>query len=161
MRIHRCLASFPGKVIIMQMSHSRLAIVLSGLAVLVSGNAVRAGEGGLCCSCPPPMKWCSEGAPRIKFKCACPRPVCDPCSLQHYGYYATCWQPWPFQQDWSHCKTPPPGVVTATDSKVLDDFVELMNKKKFSLSPKFKQLVKLKAQIELFRASSAEEQSKE
>ena len=65
----------------------------------------------LCCDCPPPLKWCSEQAPRLKFGCACPRPVCDPCDLQHYGYYATCWQPWPYQPDWSHCQTTPPGAA--------------------------------------------------
>ena len=111
MNAHRCLASFPGKVIIMQKSHARLAIVLSGLALLAAGNTARAGDGGFFCHCPPPLKWCSESAPSIKFKCGCARPVCDPCSLQHYGYYATCWQPWPYPADYSHCQTPPPGAL--------------------------------------------------
>ena len=109
---HRCLASFPGKVKIMHVkSHFGLAIALGGIALFVGGSAVRADGGGIFCHCPPPLKWCSEQAPKIKFKCACPRPVCDPCNLQHYGYYATCWQPWPFPPDYSHCPTPPPGAL--------------------------------------------------
>src|SRR5262249_15074712 len=47
----------------------------------------------------------------LKFKCACPKPVCDPCNLPHYGYFATCWRPWPWPHDWSHCPVPPPGAL--------------------------------------------------
>ncbi len=61
--------------------------------------------------CPPHFKWWVEGPPRICYKCACPRPVCDPCSLEHFGYYQTCWSPWPYPPDWSHCPTPPSGAV--------------------------------------------------
>ncbi len=92
-------------------SRSGLGVLLSGIALIVAGSSAQAGGLGLCCSCPPPLTWCSEQAPCLKFKCACPRPVCDPCDLQHYGYYATCWQPWPFQPDWSHCSTIPPGAA--------------------------------------------------
>ena len=52
-----------------------------------------------------------KGCAVIRFKRACPRPVCDPCHLEHYGYYQTCWAPWPYPPDWSHCPTPPPGAV--------------------------------------------------
>ena len=61
--------------------------------------------------CPPPYIHCAEGPPCIKFKCACPKPVCDPCSLEHYGYYQTCWRPSSFQPDWSHCPVPAPAIV--------------------------------------------------
>jgi len=61
--------------------------------------------------CPPPYFWYTEGPPRLRFKKACPRPVCDPCNLEHYGYYQTCWRPWAYPPDWSHCPVPPPGVV--------------------------------------------------
>lgn len=61
--------------------------------------------------CPPHFKWWSEGPPRICFKCGCPRPVCDPCSLEHFGYYQTCWTPWPYPPDWSHCPTPHSGTM--------------------------------------------------
>jgi hypothetical protein len=61
--------------------------------------------------CPPWVIHYYEGPPRLKFKKACPRPVCDPCYLPHYGYYQTCWAPWPFPPDWSHCSVPPPGAA--------------------------------------------------
>jgi hypothetical protein len=66
-----------------------------------------------CCheKCPPKFVHCQEGPPCIKMKCGCPRPVCDPCHLPHAGYWRTCWQPWPYPPDWSHCCAPPPSVV--------------------------------------------------
>lgn len=66
-----------------------------------------------CCHepCPPCYVHCQEGHPRIRIKCGCPKPVCDPCDLEHFGYYPTCWQPWPYPPDWSHCPVPPPGAV--------------------------------------------------
>jgi hypothetical protein len=47
------------------------------------------------------------------FKKGCPRPVCDPCTLEHAGYYAACWKPWPYPPDWSHCPVPPPSALVA------------------------------------------------
>lgn len=47
-----------------------------------------------------------EGAPKLKFKTGYPRPVCDPNLLPHFGYFQTCWSPWPFPADWGHCPTP-------------------------------------------------------
>ena len=61
---------------------------------------------GGCCNnkhCPPPFVHCMERPPKIKWKCGCPRPVCDPCDLEHFGYYQTCWCPWPFPPDLRHC----------------------------------------------------------
>jgi hypothetical protein len=68
-----------------------------------------------CCheKCPPYYIHCQEGPPKIKIKCGCPKPVCDPCTLPHFGYFRTCWQPWPFPPDWSHCPVPPPAVALA------------------------------------------------
>jgi hypothetical protein len=57
--------------------------------------------------CPPKFWHWEEGPPRLKYKHACPKPVCDPCSLPHAGYYQTCWNPWPWAPDWSHCVLPP------------------------------------------------------
>jgi hypothetical protein len=37
------------------------------------------------------------------YKCICPKPICDPCNLEHFGYYPTCWQPWPYPPDYRHC----------------------------------------------------------
>jgi hypothetical protein len=99
------------------MSRARVAgrlaqAMLAGVVVLALGPAASAGIFGGCCQkCPPPYIHCQEGCPRIRFKCACPRPICGPCELEHNGYYPTCWQPWPYPPDYSHCPTPPPGFM--------------------------------------------------
>ncbi|HYT90831.1 MAG TPA: hypothetical protein VEL76_19130 [Gemmataceae bacterium] len=63
--------------------------------------------------CPPPYHHCMEGPPRICIKCGCPRPVCNPCDLPHWGYFQPCWRPWPFPPDWSHCPYPTPAAEVA------------------------------------------------
>jgi hypothetical protein len=88
-----------------------LATSLAAAFVLAACPAAFA-DGHLSCfscwhKCPPRYVHCLEGPPRIKFKCGCPKPICDPCSLDHYGYYQTCWRPWSFPPDWSHCPVPP------------------------------------------------------
>src|SRR4051794_39446590 len=57
--------------------------------------------------CPPFLKWCVEGPPRICFQCGCPKPIMCPCEAANWGYYQKCWTPWPFPPDWSHCPVPP------------------------------------------------------
>jgi hypothetical protein len=99
------------------MSRKRVAGVAGavGLALLHFAPAALAwGEEGACkWRCPPPFVHCQERPPCVKMKCVCPRPVCNPCALEHAGYYQTCWQPWPYPPDWSHCPVPPPGAVIA------------------------------------------------
>jgi hypothetical protein len=88
------LASYLGK-----------ACAVASIALAVCPTALA--DGGLVChKCPPTYVHCLEGAPCIKFKCGCPKPVCNPCSLEHFGYYQTCWRPWPFAADLSHCTAP-------------------------------------------------------
>src|SRR5262249_27726023 len=42
---------------------------------------------GVCrTKCPPKYIHCFEGPPKLKFKRGCPKPVCDPCHLEHFGY---------------------------------------------------------------------------
>jgi hypothetical protein len=53
--------------------------------------------------CPPPYVHCVEGPPRLCYKCVCPRPVCCPEGLPAWGYYQTCWQPWPYPPSCAHC----------------------------------------------------------
>jgi len=72
-------------------------LLTAGLLLFLSGPTVALGQHldyihnlPSKCPCPPPYLWFSEGPPWIKFKKACPRPVCDPCNLEHYGYYQTC-----------------------------------------------------------------------
>jgi hypothetical protein len=62
-------------------------------------------------SCPPPYSHVYEGPPCLKFKKGCPRPVCDPCELPHFGYFQTCWTPWPYPRDFRHCPYPTPSDV--------------------------------------------------
>lgn len=57
--------------------------------------------------CPPKFLHWEEGPPKLKFKHACPKPVCNPCLLPHAGYFETCWSPWPWPSDFSHCALPP------------------------------------------------------
>jgi hypothetical protein len=60
--------------------------------------------------CPPHFYHCVERPPVICWKFGCPRPVCNPCELPNFGYFQTCWTPWPFPPDWSHCRVPPPAA---------------------------------------------------
>jgi hypothetical protein len=93
-----------------------LALFLAPVVLLPSlAPAVRA-EG---CSWFPSFHfWCPKPTAAVTrmpcwhYKCVCPKPVCDPCSLEHYGYYPTCWQPWPFPPDYRHCQGP--GVCQAS-----------------------------------------------
>ena len=92
------------------------AILLAGLVLVPAASAQQPCQSCESCGyyngkpCPPWVKYRFEGPPRLKFKHGCPRPLCDPCNLPHYGYYQTCWHPWPFPPDWSHCPVPPPGT---------------------------------------------------
>lgn len=58
--------------------------------------------------CPPALKWCMEGMPRICFQHGCPKPICSACDAPNWGYFQKCWTPWPWPPDWSHCPVPPP-----------------------------------------------------
>jgi hypothetical protein len=90
-------------------------------------------SGGCHEKCPPYYIHCTEGPPKIKFKCGCPKPVCDPCMLDHFGYYRTCWQPWPCGPDGSHCPLPPAGSLataqfrsTPSARMIVPDSVKLL-----------------------------------
>ena len=82
----------------------------------VNGSCGVGGNCGVKCApahcqrfhCPPALKWCAEGKPRICFQRGCPKPICNPCEAPNWGYYQTCWSPWPWPPDWSHCPVPPP-----------------------------------------------------
>jgi hypothetical protein len=79
-------------------------IEVSPAPVKPCGTACAAGcPGGTCCSqdgcctkgpCPRPLVHCTPKPPKIKFKCVCGKPVCNPCDLEGYGYNPTCWRPW-------------------------------------------------------------------
>ncbi len=110
------------------MSYRKWKIGLLGILALAGGLVVVVGPasaggwglglgswgwglfGGCKEHCPPPYTHCSEGPPRLHFKRRCPRPVCPPCQIQHYGYYQPCWRPWPFPPDFRHCPAPVPAA---------------------------------------------------
>jgi hypothetical protein len=80
-------------------------------ALLLMPDAVRAQHDCYHCQrfhCPPALKHCLEGAPRIHFHRGCPKPICNPCQNPNWGYFEPCWNPWPWPPDYSHCRTPPP-----------------------------------------------------
>jgi hypothetical protein len=49
---------------------------------------------------------CQPKPPCILFPRVCGKCVCNPCEMEHFGYYNTCWAPWGFHPDFSHCPTP-------------------------------------------------------
>ncbi len=68
--------------------------------------------------CPPFLHVFVQGPPRMCWRRACPKPICDPCQLPHWGFYETCWHPWPFPPDWSHCHSAPPAAYVTLDPMV-------------------------------------------
>jgi hypothetical protein len=60
--------------------------------------------------CPPAFKYIYEPGPNIHWHCGCPHPICNPCDLPNWGYHETCWTPYPFPPNWSHCATLPPAA---------------------------------------------------
>lgn len=63
--------------------------------------------------CPPPLQHCQERPPIIRVKCGCPKPICNPCTQPNWGYYETCWSPWPWPPDYNHCSKLPPAATIA------------------------------------------------
>ena len=63
--------------------------------------------------CCPHYKHQTEGGPRICFWPCCGRPVNNLCvnPAPNWGYYQTCWSPWPWGPDWSHCPVQPPASL--------------------------------------------------
>ncbi len=79
-----------------------LALFLAPCLVLTALSRPASADGTHC----PKTTFCRPKAPCIKFKCVCPKPVCDPCSLENFGYYPTCWHTWPFPPNYAHCDVP-------------------------------------------------------
>ena len=75
-------------------------------------------DGQLCtgrgsCLCCPKITFCIEKPPKICFKCVCSKPLCDPCTIEGNGYFPTCWRPFAYPPNYSHCPVPPPGVLAS------------------------------------------------
>ena len=109
----------------------KLAVLLAPLALVAAGTAtarvqscpdgdcatgscpVQVGNCAACQKkcCPPKFIVCTPKPPKICFKCACPKPICDPCNLDptgNYGYVPVCWRPWMAPPNYSHCPVPSP-----------------------------------------------------
>jgi hypothetical protein len=82
------------------------------LAALMGANTVRAGD--CCCPLPigcPKFVHCQPQPPCLKFPCVCGKPVCDPCTLENYGYFPTCWAQWTMPPNYACCPTTPPAML--------------------------------------------------
>lgn len=85
-------------------------------AILGCASAAQAQHGCRDCGsghCPS-HKHVAESGPRVRVQRGCPKAVCDPCNLPHWGYYATCWSRWPHAEDQAHCR-PVAGMVIESD----------------------------------------------
>ena len=86
-------------------------VAMNGLGAPVGASCASCTKGSCQVThCPPHFHHCMERPPVICIKCGCPRPVCNPCALPNFGYFQTCWTPWPLPPDWSHCPVPPPAA---------------------------------------------------
>ena len=63
--------------------------------------------------CCPKYTFTIEKAPKIWFKMVCPKPICEPCEIDGYGYYPTCWRPFAYPPNYEHCPVPPPGALAS------------------------------------------------
>src|SRR6478735_1178676 len=70
----------------------RICVLVLPALVLAAGRQEARAE-DFCCSemfscqrthCPPPLKHCMEGHPRICWKCGCPKPICNPCDQPNW-----------------------------------------------------------------------------
>jgi hypothetical protein len=87
-------------------------------ALLLTASAAQAQHACRDCGsahCPPAFKHVAEKHPRVQVRRGCAKPVCDPCSLPNWGYYATCWSRWPHADDQAHCR-PTAGMVLVSDA---------------------------------------------
>jgi hypothetical protein len=76
--------------------------------------AIGAWATGICGAwqhCCPKTCFTREKSPCINFRCICLKPICQPCVLEGFGYYPTCWRPWPFPPNYCPCPVPPPGAL--------------------------------------------------
>jgi hypothetical protein len=105
----------------------KLATVTSAAALVLAWSPATFGQAMLgqpccgqsqCCQptcnmwdCPPYFKYCAEGPPRICIQCGCPKPVCCPSDTPNWGYFQTCWRPYPWGPNWSHCYGVPPAAT--------------------------------------------------
>ncbi len=89
-------------------------VVPLGTPTAAAGCCASGGCTNGCCHsewCCPKYCFTIEKPPCIKYARVCPKPVCNPCDIEGYGYYPTCWRPWAYPPDYRHCPVPPPGAL--------------------------------------------------
>jgi hypothetical protein len=93
----------------------RLLLSLVSCLLLTLATPLWAGDCGGCCGpkhCCPKTVICVPKIPRMKFERVCaPKPLCNPCELENYGYFDTCWRCWSSPPNFSHCVVPPASMV--------------------------------------------------
>lgn len=91
-------------------------------------------KGWFCCAT---HVHCAEAPPRILFRNCCPKPICNPCEsgAPHWGYYQTCWTPWPWPADWSHCPVPPPASQVIPPHTWAADYMAHINRIQNGMPP--------------------------
>jgi hypothetical protein len=101
-------------------------LTIASLTILLGAEMARGQNGacnsGVCCDtcptachprpCPPPLRHQQEGPPRIHIRRGCPKPICCPTNLPHYGYYQVGWTKWSGPVNTGQC--PPPMTVRTT-----------------------------------------------
>lgn len=80
-----------------------LALLLTPCFLLAPARRASAGKRFHC----PKTVFCRPKAPCIKYKRVCSKPICPCCLMENFGYYPTCWHPWPFPPNYCHCPVPP------------------------------------------------------
>lgn len=66
--------------------------------------------------------FCTPRPPILRFPYVCGKPVVDPCTWDHYGYYQTCWAPWGFPPAHCHCPTQQLAAVVPAHTPRADFF---------------------------------------
>ncbi|MGH7173137.1 MAG: hypothetical protein ACRELG_22880 [Gemmataceae bacterium] len=97
----------------MRSAAASLALLLTPCFLLAPPSRASAAEGLFC----PKTVFCRPKPPCIKYKRVCPKPICSCGEMENFGYYPTCWHPWPFPPNYCHCPVPPT-IVTAPCSPI-------------------------------------------
>jgi hypothetical protein len=81
-----------------------LGLLLAPIFLLADCRQSSAEGFGLFC---PITVFCKPRQPFVWYRCICPQRVCPCCGLDNFGYYPTCWEPWPYPPNYAHCHVPP------------------------------------------------------
>ena len=86
-----------------------LVLLLAPWLVLSISTSPASAQTCVTCQTPPvfrPKPVCN------KCKFGRHKQACNQCDLANYGYFPTCWHPWPFPPNYDHCPMPAMTVFT-------------------------------------------------